>query len=154
METFLPGEGWSCGTEGVSHKRMECWTGLCGSENQAGPIYPPPCRPVLTPPINHACLFPQCVVFIFPSPRPFRCSVDKPSAPFLEKGYIMACLASHSAQLHKPCWSLISTMDDRWVLTGGGGVAWKREWVVWGAGEGVEEDVGVGVGGEGGGVSV
>ncbi|GFR39802.1 hypothetical protein Agub_g290, partial [Astrephomene gubernaculifera] len=41
-----------------------------------------------------------------------RCQVDKIAAPFLESGYVLSCLARHAAQLHKPCWELVASMDD------------------------------------------
>lgn len=41
-----------------------------------------------------------------------RCNVDKLAAPFVEPGYVLGCLAKHAAKLHKPCWELISSMDD------------------------------------------
>ncbi len=50
-----------------------------------------------------------------------RCNVDKLAAPFVEPGYVLGCLAKHAAKLHKPCWELISSMDDGW-----GGAAWGR----------------------------
>lgn len=42
-----------------------------------------------------------------------RCSADKLTAAFLERGYIQGCLVKHALQLHRPCWALVSTMDDR-----------------------------------------
>eukprot|EP00198_Chlamydomonas_reinhardtii_P000733 XP_001690068.1 predicted protein [Chlamydomonas reinhardtii] len=41
-----------------------------------------------------------------------RCQVDKLAAPFLQSGYVLGCLAKHAAKLHKPCWELVSTMDE------------------------------------------
>ncbi|MEW5319967.1 MAG: hypothetical protein WDW38_011076 [Sanguina aurantia] len=41
-----------------------------------------------------------------------RCSADKLTAAFLERGYIQGCLVKHALQLHRPCWALVSTMDD------------------------------------------
>ncbi|GIL63487.1 hypothetical protein Vafri_17538 [Volvox africanus] len=41
-----------------------------------------------------------------------RCQVDQVAAPFLQNGYVLSCLAKHAAHLHKPCWELVSTMDE------------------------------------------
>ncbi|GIL81323.1 hypothetical protein Vretimale_1124 [Volvox reticuliferus] len=41
-----------------------------------------------------------------------RCQVDQVAAPFLQNGFVLSCLAKHAAQLHKPCWELVSTMDE------------------------------------------
>ncbi|GLI61059.1 hypothetical protein VaNZ11_003321 [Volvox africanus] len=41
-----------------------------------------------------------------------RCQVDQVAAPFLQNGFVLSCLAKHAAHLHKPCWELVSTMDE------------------------------------------
>ncbi|EFJ43505.1 hypothetical protein VOLCADRAFT_96272 [Volvox carteri f. nagariensis] len=41
-----------------------------------------------------------------------KCQVDRVAAPFLQSGYVLSCLAKHAAHLHKPCWELVSTMDE------------------------------------------
>ncbi|KAG2501821.1 hypothetical protein HYH03_000320 [Edaphochlamys debaryana] len=40
------------------------------------------------------------------------CQVDKQVAVYLQSGYVLSCLAKHAAQLYKPCWELVSTMDE------------------------------------------
>ncbi|KAG2448959.1 hypothetical protein HYH02_005713 [Chlamydomonas schloesseri] len=64
-----------------------------------------------------------------------RCQVDQMAAPFLQSGYVLGCLAKNAAKLHKPCWELVSTMDEgqfkraaaaestHWAAQGGGGVS-------------------------------
>ena len=42
-----------------------------------------------------------------------RCHVDKLTAPFLERGFLLQCLLKHASTLHRPCWDLISLFDDQ-----------------------------------------
>ena len=61
--------------------------------------------------INRRCVDTQCQPRTRLEPCPHVWSAQL-AAPFLQSGYVLGCLAKHAAKLHKPCWELVSTMDE------------------------------------------